>query len=115
MKNIIAILSITNIAGMLYYYNEYLDKKRYKEELNEKNKTYHNLRTQYLKLEENLEELAIKMKNNDNSDIDKYIDYACPKCYNNDNLRKNMETYIWETYSCCKTCFRCRKCGDKKF
>ena len=52
------------------------------------------MRTQYLKLEENLEELAIKMKNNDNSDIDKYIDYACPKCYNNDNLRKNMETYI---------------------
>jgi hypothetical protein len=113
MKNIIAILTTTNIVCMLYLHNEYSDKNRYKEELNEKNKTFHNLRKQYLKLEENLEELAIKMKNNDFSDIDKHINFGCPKCKNNKNISQDMESYIWGTYSCCKSCLRCANCGYK--
>ena len=114
-NSIIGILSITNLISVLYYYDEYKYKNGYKLKLKDRNKSYDELLTQYHKSKQDLEELAIKMKNNDLTDIDKYINYGCPKCYKNDNLVKNMETYIWGPYDCCKTCFRCRNCGDKKF
>jgi hypothetical protein len=116
INSIIGILSTTNIIGLLYYYNVCSANKYYKEELNTKNKIIDHLQIQYTTSQENLEKLATKMRNNNISDIDfnKYIDYKCPKCYNNNKL-PNMYDYIWGTYSCCETCFRCRKCGDKKF
>jgi hypothetical protein len=67
--------------------NEIIDKLQTQyitsqEQLNIKNKIIDKLQTQYITSQEKLEKLAIKIKNNDVADIDKYIDYKCPKCYN---------------------------------
>jgi hypothetical protein len=78
-KQTTILLSLTNITGLLYYNNECSD---YKEKLNIKNEIIDKLQTQYITSQEKLEKLAIKIKNNDVADIDKYIDYKCPKCYN---------------------------------
>jgi predicted DsbA family dithiol-disulfide isomerase len=102
-KQTTILLSLTNITGLLYYNNECSANKDYKEklnikneiinklqiqyitsqeQLNLKNKIIDKLQTQYITSQENLEKLVIKIKNNDVADIDKYIDYKCPKCYN---------------------------------
>lgn len=87
LHNIIATLTTTNIIAVLLYYDQYKYNKIVKEELNDTKISLDTYLTKYNKSKKDLEELAIKMKNNDLADIDKYIDF--------------------ERYSCCKTCKRC--------
>jgi len=83
-KQTTILLSLTNIIGLYHYNNECSANKYYKEQLKIQNEIVNELQTHNIILQENLEKIAIKMKNNDNSniDIDKYIDFKRSKYYN---------------------------------
>ena len=112
----IALLSITNFITLFCYYNEYKYKNEYKLKLKGNYNKYDDLLTQYYKSKKDLEELAIKMKKNDYSDIDidKYIDLGCEKCQNDQSLNPYMRMSVNKTFRCCKTCLRCHNCGKEK-
>ena len=109
------ILIFTNVISFMFYYNENINKNIYKRLLDDKNISHDNLLIQYNVKKKDLEEFAIQMKNNDYSNIDKYINFGCRKCYNNKNIKKDMHDDIWETYSYCKCCLRCNHCCDKLY
>lgn len=112
MFSIIAILTTTNLITLYKYYDEYKYKNGYKLKLYGEYKKYDDLLGQYFKSKQELENCAIKMKNNDFSDIDKYIDHKCNVCTNE---KKSVAPHIMsKPIYCCKTCLRCKNCGKKK-
>jgi hypothetical protein len=112
MFSIIGILTTTNLICLYKYYDEYKYKNGYKLKLYDEYKKYDDLLGQYVKSKLELEELAIKMKINDVSDIDKYIDHKCNVCTNE---KISIAPYIMSNpIYCCKTCLRCKNCGENK-